>query len=66
MKYVLIIGDGMADNPVPQLENRTPLEVSNKPHIDQLARNSLLGSVLTVPGSSAAWQRYGNPVHFWM
>ena len=49
MKYVLIIGDGMADNPVPQLENRTPLEVSNKPHIDQLARNSLLGSVLTVP-----------------
>ena len=37
MKYVLIIGDGMADNPVPQLDGRTPLEASNKPHIDALA-----------------------------
>ena len=49
MKYILIIGDGMADNPVPQLENKTPLEVSSKPHIDRLAQNSMLGSVLTVP-----------------
>ena len=49
MKYVLIIGDGMADNPVPQLDGRTPLEVSEKPHIDAMAAKSLLGSVRTVP-----------------
>ena len=49
MKYVLIIGDGMADNPVPELGGRTPLEVSEKPHIDRMAERSLLGSVLTVP-----------------
>ena len=49
MKYVLIIGDGMADNPVPELGGRTPLEVSKKPYIDRMAERALLGSVLTVP-----------------
>ncbi len=29
MKYLLVIGDGMADNPVPQLEGRTPLEYAD-------------------------------------
>lgn len=49
MKYVLIIGDGMADNPVPELNGQTPLQASNKPCIDALAAKSKLGSVLTVP-----------------
>lgn len=49
MKYILIIGDGMADNPVPELDGRTPLEAADKPHIDALASQALLGSVLTVP-----------------
>lgn len=49
MKYILVIGDGMADNAVPELNGRTPLEVAEKPFIDQLAAKSLLGSVLTVP-----------------
>ena len=49
MKYVLIIGDGMADNPVPELGGKTPLEAAHKPHIDALAGRSMLGSVLTVP-----------------
>ena len=29
MKYVLIIGDGMADNPVPSLDGKTPLQAAN-------------------------------------
>ncbi len=49
MKYILVIGDGMADNPVPELKNRTPLEVSKKPYIDKLAEHGVLGSVLNVP-----------------
>ena len=49
MKHILIIGDGMADNPVPELENKTPLEAAHKPFIDALAKESVLGSVLTVP-----------------
>lgn len=49
MKYILIIGDGMADNPVPELGGRTPLEAADKPCIDALASQGMLGSVLTVP-----------------
>ena len=46
MKYILLIGDGMADNPVPELGGRTPLEAADKPFIDALAVKSQLGSVM--------------------
>lgn len=49
MKHILIIGDGMADNAVPELDGKTPLEASEKPFIDALASKSVLGSVRTVP-----------------
>ena len=49
MKYLLIIGDGMADNPVPALGDKTPLEVADKPVIDELARKGLLGSTVNCP-----------------
>ncbi len=49
MKYLLIIGDGMADDPVPSLGDRTPLEVADKPVIDDLARRGALGSVVNCP-----------------
>ena len=49
MKYILVIGDGMADNPVPGLGNRTPLETAKKPCIDELAKKGVLGSVMNVP-----------------
>ena len=49
MKYILVIGDGMADNGVPELNGKTPLEVAEKPFVDKLAEKSLLGSVRTVP-----------------
>lgn len=51
MKYILIIGDGMADNAVPELGGKTPLQAAEKPCIDAMAAKSRLGSVLTVPGS---------------
>lgn len=49
MKYLLVIGDGMADHPVPQLGDKTPLEVAKKPNIDRLAQCGTLGLARTVP-----------------
>jgi 2,3-bisphosphoglycerate-independent phosphoglycerate mutase len=59
MKYVVVLGDGMADYPVPQLDNKTPLQYAKKPNIDYLAQNGLMGMVKTIPdgippGSDAA------------
>lgn len=59
MKYVVILGDGMADYRVPQLGNRTPLQCACKPNIDYLARHGETGLVKTIPdgippGSDAA------------
>lgn len=49
MKYILFIGDGMADNPVPELNGMTPIEASNIPDFDSLAKVSEVGTVKTVP-----------------
>ena len=55
MKYLLIIGDGMADYPIPDLAWKTPLEAAPTPAMDQLARNkSVLGMVRTIPGGVKA------------
>lgn len=49
MKYILVIGDGMADNPVPELGGRTPLEYARVPYIDALAAKGTVGSVVNCP-----------------
>ena len=49
MKYILVIGDGMADNPVEALGGKTPLEYASIPHIDHLAAHGLLGSTVNCP-----------------
>lgn len=49
MKYVLVIGDGMADNPLESLDGKTPLQTADKPYMDRLAEISETGSVRTVP-----------------
>ncbi|MGI6657090.1 MAG: cofactor-independent phosphoglycerate mutase [Desulfobulbus sp.] len=49
MKYILLIGDGMGDTPVPALGNRTPLEVADTPVMDRLAPRSEMLLVRTVP-----------------
>lgn len=53
MKYVLIIGDGMADNPLPELGGKTPLEAAAKPFLDDLAERGTVGSVQTIPAGFA-------------
>lgn len=54
MKYLLVIGDGMADNPVLELQGLTPLEYAKKPTIDAFCQKSLLGSTINCPKPMAA------------
>ncbi len=49
MKYVVFLGDGMADTPVEALGGKTPLMVAKKPNIDSLAAKSEVGLAKTVP-----------------
>ena len=49
MKYILVLGDGMADLPIKELGNKTPLDVANKPCMGSLVPHSILGLVKTVP-----------------
>ena len=49
MKYIVILGDGMADYPVKELGNRTPLEVAEKPNIDMLAQKGFCGLAKSIP-----------------
>jgi 2,3-bisphosphoglycerate-independent phosphoglycerate mutase len=59
MKYVLVVGDGMADYPLDALNGKTPLEVADKPHLDSLTAEGRSGLLKTIPegmepGSSVA------------
>ena len=49
MKYIIILGDGMADEPIAELGGKTPLEAASTPHMDWLAKHSRLGLLNTVP-----------------
>jgi 2,3-bisphosphoglycerate-independent phosphoglycerate mutase len=49
MKYVIILGDGMADEPIESLGGRTILEAASTPNMDALAAKSEIGMVHTVP-----------------
>jgi 2,3-bisphosphoglycerate-independent phosphoglycerate mutase len=59
LKYIVFLGDGMADFPVPELGNKTPLQVATKPAIDRIAKLGQSGLFVTVeddmpPGSEVA------------
>ena len=49
MKYIVIVGDGMADRPLEELGGKTPLQKAYTPNMDKLAATSILGKVRTVP-----------------
>jgi 2,3-bisphosphoglycerate-independent phosphoglycerate mutase len=48
-KYLVILGDGMADEPLDELGGRTPLEYAHTPNMDRIAREGSMGMVRTVP-----------------
>lgn len=49
MKYVVLVGDGMADRPIEKLNGKTPLQAAFTPNMDKLAKEGLPGSVRTLP-----------------
>ena len=49
LKHVVILGDGMADFPIPELGGKTPLQKAYKPNMDFIAKHGILGLVKTVP-----------------
>ena len=51
MKYVIILADGMADEPLTVLSGKTPLEFANTPAMDDLACKGIMGMVQTVPST---------------
>ncbi len=53
MKYLLILADGSADYPIPELNHKTPLQYAQTPFIDKLASHSIIGKVKTVPDGFA-------------
>lgn len=53
MKYIVMLGDGMADLPLEQLGGKTPLQAAKKPSIDYLAKKGVMGMVKTVPDGIA-------------
>ncbi len=49
MKYVIVLGDGMSDEPLEQLGGKTPLEYADTPMLDKLAPMSEIGLAQTIP-----------------
>ncbi|GBE56499.1 cofactor-independent phosphoglycerate mutase [archaeon BMS3Bbin16] len=60
MKYIILLGDGMADYPLAELGGRTPLEAANKPNIDGLARSGFGGRLQTIPDGMGAGSDVAN------
>lgn len=49
MKYVVVLGDGMADKPIEELNGKTPIEYATTPTMDELSKKSEIGLVHTIP-----------------
>ena len=49
MKYVVVLGDGMADEPTPALGGKTPLEKAETPNLDRVSKMAEVGMVHTIP-----------------
>jgi len=51
MKYIVLVGDGMADYPIPELQDMTPLQAANTPNMDFIAKHGMNGTAKTIPDS---------------
>jgi hypothetical protein len=60
MKYIIVLGDGMADEPIAQLGNKTPLQVAHTPTMDLLAKKGRSGMLDTVPEGFAPGSEIAN------
>lgn len=53
MKYIIVLTDGMADLPIKELKNRTPMQIAKTPGIDTITKRSLQGMVDSIPAGMA-------------
>lgn len=60
MKYIVVLGDGMADEPVAALGGRTPLEAAETPTMDELASKGEIGMVQNVPAGMSPGSEVAN------
>ena len=60
MKYVVVLGDGMADEPIAALGGKTPLEFADTPVMDELASKGEMGMVQNVPAGMAPGSEVAN------
>ena len=60
MKYIVVLGDGMADEPVAALGGKTPLEFANTPAMDALASMGKMGMVQNVPAGMSPGSEVAN------
>ncbi len=49
MKYIIVLGDGMADQPIAELDNKTPMHYAKTPNMDMLSKDAEVGLVHTIP-----------------
>jgi len=49
MKYIVLVGDGMADRPLKELDDKTPLEAARTPNLDYIVKNGKIGRAINVP-----------------
>ncbi|MDX9820416.1 MAG: phosphoglycerate mutase, partial [Syntrophales bacterium] len=49
MKYLILLGDGMADLPLAELGGKTPLEFARTPNMDRIAAEGTVGRIDTIP-----------------
>ena len=60
MKYIVVLGDGMADYPLEELNGKTPLQYADTPNMDRLAEQGEVGLVKTVPDNMPAGSDVAN------
>jgi 2,3-bisphosphoglycerate-independent phosphoglycerate mutase len=60
MKYIVVLGDGMADEPLEELGGRTPLEYAKTPNMDRMAREGACGMLRTIPDGYEAGSDIAN------
>ncbi|MDL2241844.1 cofactor-independent phosphoglycerate mutase [Bacteroidales bacterium OttesenSCG-928-L03] len=60
MKYIIILGDGMSDEPIPGLGDRTPLQQASTPYMDYLAQKGKMGLLSTIPEGMAPGSEVAN------
>jgi 2,3-bisphosphoglycerate-independent phosphoglycerate mutase len=60
MKYLVLVPDGLADDPLPELGGKTPLEAASTPCLDRLSSRGTIGTVRTIPDGLEPGSAVGN------